>query len=163
MNLALVAAILPIVSQVLLVKFSLPPQVKDAWLARAGILALVTGTFGIGLASNSGMLIASLVVYALGSGYGPSMKSLLASVAGERHIGILFTAISVLETIGMLVAGPLMAATFRIGLGWGEFWIGLPFISTGCLLTCAAIIVFGVRVGRPQPAKQYTSSLDDEE
>ncbi|EHK18451.1 uncharacterized protein TRIVIDRAFT_158459 [Trichoderma virens Gv29-8] len=145
-NLVLLAAILPALSQVLLFKYRLSPVAKDALLARAGMVALTIGAFGIGFSNTTAMLMTTLVIYSLGYGYESSLRSLLIALAGEQHTAMLFAAMSVLQNIGMLIAGPLMAWAFRVGLRWGGAWIGLPFISTGCLLTCATCIVFGVRL-----------------
>lgn len=150
-NLVLLVVILPAISQVLLFRYRLSPIAKDALLARAGLMALLIGTFGIGFSSTSSMLITTLVIYSLGYGYDSSLRSLLIALAGEQHTAMLFTAMSVLQNIGMLIAGPLMAWAFRVGLRWGGVWIGLPFIATGCLLSCAACIVFGVRLTSPVP------------
>ncbi|KAF4511925.1 hypothetical protein G6O67_001122 [Ophiocordyceps sinensis] len=156
-NLLLVAVVLPLVSRLLLSRLGLSPLVKDLCLVKAGLSALIIGALGIGLAPNSSLLIASIMVYALGYGYSPAMRSLLTLVAGHDNIGTLFTAMSVLETAGTLLAGPLMAATFRLGLAWGEFWIGLPFVSVGAIMTCAAVIVFGIRL---QHVGEGTCKLD---
>lgn len=146
MKLALVAALLPLVSRLLLSRVGLNPLVKDLYLVRASISVLTIGALGIGLAPNSVALVASLMVFALGYGYSPAMRSLLTLLAGHRNTGTLFTAISVLETTGALVAGPLMATMFRTGLTWGESWTGLPFITASVMFTCTAIIVFSIRL-----------------
>ncbi|KJZ71934.1 hypothetical protein HIM_08690 [Hirsutella minnesotensis 3608] len=154
-NLSLTAAILPALSQVLMRKIRLSALAKDLVLVRTGITALILGALGIGLARSSITLVIGVVIYALGSGYAPAMRGLLVQMAGEEHIGTLFTAMSVLESIGVLTAGPMMAAAFRLGLGWGDAWIGLPFILASCLLGCAAVVVFGVSTSKPwyqQPA-----------
>ncbi|KAH8682567.1 major facilitator superfamily domain-containing protein [Xylariales sp. PMI_506] len=143
-NLVLLAVVLPVVSQLLITRFS--PVVKDALLARAGMVVLLTGTFGIGFSNTSPLLITSLMIQSLGYGYDSSLRSLLVVLAGENNIAMLFTAMSVVQNIGLLVAGPLLAWVFRVGLRWGGAWTGLPYFATGCLLSCAACIIFGVRL-----------------
>lgn len=120
---------------------------KDLWIARASIAALVAGSFGIGLSFTSSMLMGSLLVYGLGSGYGAAMRALLSQVAGNKHVGALYTTMSVVENVGMLIAGPLLAAAFRVGLAWGPAWTGLPFLAAGILLAFAGVIVSAVRLG----------------
>lgn len=161
MNLILVVSILPFASRVLLGKMQLSPLFKDLWIARASIVALVVGSFGIGIANQSVLLLFSLAIYSLGAGYTPAMRSLLALVAEDQHVGMLFTALSVLENFGNLIAGPLMATTFRIGLSWGEPWIGLPFIAAACLLACGAAIVFGVTFSRKEDKTKVVDDQDE--
>jgi hypothetical protein len=136
----------------LLSNLELSPLFKDLWLARTGIIALAVGTLGIGLASNTSILILFLIVYSCGYGYGPSVRGLVVTLAEGRRIALLFTSISVLESIGMLISGPLLASTFKMGMDWGGLWIGLPFISAGCSLVCAGVIVFGLRFGPTKSA-----------
>jgi hypothetical protein len=64
-------------------------------------------------------MIVGLGISALGSGYNFLIRSLLASVVETDHIGMLYTRISIFETVGVLVAGPLLAMSFRTGMVWG--------------------------------------------
>ncbi|KJZ76344.1 hypothetical protein HIM_04426 [Hirsutella minnesotensis 3608] len=155
-NLGLVAVVLPAASQVLLTRLHYSPSAKDMLMVRSGIVASVVGAFTIGLAPGSAMLVVGVVVFALGYGYGPAMRGLLVVVAGDDDVGTLFTAMSVLESAGVIVSGPLMAAAFNVGLSWGEFWTGLPFLAAGCLLSVAALIVFGVGVQEAETVKTVT-------
>ncbi|KJZ73966.1 hypothetical protein HIM_06634 [Hirsutella minnesotensis 3608] len=144
-NLILVVAILPLLSRALQNRLSLGSAVKDLWIARASVVALIAGSFGIGIASTSTLLVSSLMIYGLGSGYGPAMRGLLGDVAGKRNVGMLYTTMSVMENLGTLIAGPLVASTFQLGLDWGDGWIGLPFIAAAALLTCAGVLVAMVK------------------
>ncbi|POR35886.1 Uncharacterized protein TPAR_03920 [Tolypocladium paradoxum] len=139
--------ILPVVSQLLAKASSLTPLMKDLWLARGSILLLVTGSFGLGLAPTSSTMIANLVLYSLGTGYGAAIRSLLTGAVHGEHTGLLYAMMSFLENTGSLIAGPLLALTFRVGLDSGGVWIGLPFIGAGFLFSLAAAIVFGVGLG----------------
>lgn len=154
-NLATVGLILPFATQVLLARFGLSPLLKDLWLARGGIVTLIIGAFCIGLANSSPLLVFGLIIYSLGYGYGPAVRGLVVTMAEGRQTGLLFTSMSLLESIGLLVAGPLLAATFKVGMGWGSVWIGLPFISAGLCLLCAAAIVLVIRVGQPKASAEW--------
>lgn len=143
----MVTLVLPSISQALMKHVGLAAASKDLWLARAGLICLTVGVFGMGLASTSIFLIISLVVCALGFGSDPAMRGLLVTMAEGKPASLLFTIMSVLECLGLLISGPLLATTFRIGMEWEGAWIGLPFISAGCFLACATAITIGVRVG----------------
>jgi hypothetical protein len=108
------------------------------------------GAFTIGLSKTSVVMIMGLGIFALGSGYNFFIRSLLASVVENDHIGMLYTMISIFETVGVLVAGPLLAVSFRIGMDWGGMWLGLPYIAAWCLFAVAATVVSSIGLSRPQ-------------
>lgn len=110
-------------------------------LARASIVLLTIGAFTIGLSAKSGTMVMGLGAFAVGSGYNLLIRSLLVPMVESDHIGMLYTIIGICEAIGALVAGPLLAASFRTGMEWGNAWIGLPYMAAGCLLSLAAILV----------------------
>lgn len=155
--------ILPVINQLLTKAPSLTPLMKDLWLARGSILLLVIGSFGLGLAPTSSTMIANLVLYSLGSGYGAAIRSLLTAAVHGEHTGMLYAMMSLLENAGSLIAGPLLALIFRLGLVWGGIWIGLPFIGAGLLFSLAAAIVFGVGAGDWGDAKLNDNSDQDEQ
>jgi len=57
---------------------------------------------------------------------------------------MLYTVIGICETAGALVAGPLLAMSFRAGLDWGGDWLGLPYIAAGSLFAVAAIALCSI-------------------
>jgi hypothetical protein len=97
-------------------------------------------------------MLSGLVISTLGSGFSPTMRSLTTSLVESRHpnatsdIGRLYALISVAEGIGSLVAGPGMALAFRVGMSWGQVWLGLPFGFAALLFALVSIIVFSVKV-----------------
>lgn len=133
------------VNQLLLNVAALPAIVKDLWLSRGSIICLVIGTFGLGLAPTSAVMILALTVSSLGSGYGATIRSLLTATVSPNHTGVLYSLMSLLESTGALIAGPLLAVTFRIGMDWGGIWIGLPFIAAGFMFSAAMIVVFSIQ------------------
>ncbi|OJZ80075.1 hypothetical protein ASPFODRAFT_148312 [Aspergillus luchuensis CBS 106.47] len=145
-RLAVVGLILPFASRVLLLYLRLNPSLKDLWLARAGISALVVGAFGIGLADRSFIVIISLMIYSLGFGYGPAMRGLLITIAEGQRASDLLMCVSLIESTGLLLSGPLLATSFRAGMAWGGVWIGLPFILVGCGLACATAILIVIKI-----------------
>ncbi|KAM3516752.1 hypothetical protein NHJ13051_009616 [Beauveria bassiana] len=147
-SLVLFVAVFPMVNQLLLNVAALPAIVKDMWLSRGSILCLVVGTFGLGLAPTSANMILALTVYSLGSGYGATIRSLLTATVSPNHTGMLYSLMSLLENTGALVAGPLLAVTFRIGMGWGGVWVGLPFIAAGFMFSIAMVVVFSIQPRR---------------
>jgi len=62
-----------------------------------------------------------------------------------NDIGRLYALISVMEGIGSLVAGPGMAWAFRLGMGWGKSWLGLPFGLASFLFALVSVVVFRIK------------------
>lgn len=87
-----------------------------------------------------------LVIISLGGGYNVLIRSLLTSIVEANHVGTLYNTIAVTETVGLVIAGPLLSASFRRGLEMGGAWIGLPFIVAGGLFVTAIVVVFSIRL-----------------
>lgn len=85
-----------------------------------------------------------MILFGMGSGFNVFARSLLATVAGGRHVAMLYTTVSFVEMSGILISGPVIATTFRYGLKLGGVWVGLPFLSAACLFCVAAVIILRV-------------------
>lgn len=117
---------------------------KDMWLVRISILVMMVGALCVGLSPTVSLLIASLTIYGLGSGYEFAMRAMLAQVAGDR-VATVYTTMSFMESAGDLIASPSLAYVYQVGLRWGGGWIGLPFFTLAGLFGVAAAIVWLVR------------------
>lgn len=154
-------AVLPAAGYILVSKWSLSGRAKDMWLARVSVFLLTLGAFVIGLADSPALMAVGLGAMALGSGYALLIRSLLASVVDKHQIGTLYTMIGVLETVGVLVAGPLLAASYRTGMDWEGAWVGLPYIMAGCLFASAALTMSLVRLSRLEHSKTAEGEGDE--
>lgn len=161
-NLILNAALLPAAGQVLL-SLNFSGLGKDITFARWGIVAATIGLVGIGLAPNVGFLMGALVLYAFITAYESSMKSIQSQLAGDDHLAALFTVRGVLESLGPLVGGPLIAVIYNIGMEHGKAWIGLPFFVGGCLYAVTAIVVFAVSFATRDEAQWEPIAEEDEQ
>ena len=130
----------------------LPSAAKDLYVSRGSILLMILGMLALAVSSTPALMITGLIVYTLGTGFGPVVRSLITSLVESHHasktsdVGRLYAVIAVIEGIGSLVAGPGMAAAFRIGMKLGTGWLGLPFLVAAILFGGIAIVVFGIRV-----------------
>lgn len=149
-NIALFTVILPLIATYALASWSATS--RDLWIGKTSIILLILGSLIIFLSETSAGMIIGLVVSTLGSGFAPTMRSLATSLVESRHpnatsdIGRLYALISVAEGIGSLVAGPGMALAFRMGMSWGQAWLGLPFGFAAFLFALVSTIVFGVKI-----------------
>ncbi|KAJ3496587.1 hypothetical protein NLG97_g2554 [Lecanicillium saksenae] len=133
---------IPLLDRLLRQKWSWTLFEKDIFLAQLSLAIMTIGYFGIGSASTSAVMLAFLSFMSLSKGHEFIMRSLLAQAAGEANVGVVYTTNSVLETVGMAVAGPLMAAAFRRGLEWGGVMIGFPFFVASVVLFLGSCLVW---------------------
>lgn len=152
-SLALTAAVLPAVSQVLITKLKLHPIVKDWWMAIGSLCVLITGTACLTAASNSAFFIASLVIIQLGGGYEYAFRSMTSEMVDASHIAMLFTAYSVFMMLSEIGAGPILAAVYEKGLDLGGRWMALPFFVATLLFCVTLLITCLVRVDKHPKAR----------
>lgn len=119
-------------------------QTTNLYLARICILTSSIGAFVIGLSENISFLVVGLGLFTLSYGYPMLIRGLLASIIDSRHAGVMYTTISLFESMGTIVAGPLLSVSFRQGMKWGEAWLGLPFLLTGVLFGSATVGILSV-------------------
>jgi hypothetical protein len=113
---------------------------------------MVVGSFMIFSSSVAAFMIIGVVVYTLGTGFPPIIRSLVTFLVESNNtrnnsdIGRLYALISVMEGIGSLVAGPGMAYALRVGIILGPAWLGLPFALAGSLFALVSLILFTVKI-----------------
>lgn len=147
-SLLLLIIFLPAIAQLLLK--ILPPPAKDLWLARVSMALQVAGTLTIGLADEPALLIPGVALQALGVGFNLVVRGIMTNLLGHE-VGLLYSVIAFIETAGTMIANPLLAVAFRIGLGWGRSWTGLAFMVAAILFTGALIIVGMIAVPEKKP------------
>ena len=149
--LVLLVVVLPGVGFLLINYAKLSARAKDFQLARASCVIMFAGTLTIGLSGSSAVMILGAVLYVLGGGYNLLLRSLLASVVEPHHRGTLFNSFGILESLGIAISGPILAQAYRVGLGWGGVWVGLPFLVGSGLFLFALGVLFTVKL--PEPAR----------
>lgn len=87
-----------------------------------------------------------LVFYTMGSGFGAFARSLVSSLVESRMIGTLFTTLCMMNTIGSLIAGPIVAGTFSWSLRLGGILRGMPFIFPFVLCGLATLALMQVKL-----------------
>ena len=115
--------------------------VKDKRLTQISGALLVAGSTVIFLSATPILLILGQIMFALGFAFEVTARSLLTSLVDLKHLGIVYTGISVMTYGGVIVGGPLLANSFRWGMQRGDFWMGLPFLIAAGLFMLALIAV----------------------
>ena len=144
-NLVALTVFVPIINLILLKIVRLPAHWADLWLSRGSIVLVTVSFFIMGIAAHPALLILGLLVYNLGTGYGPAMRSIAIHVVGGQassDIGRLFAVIAIVESAGAMIAGPLLAGIFEKGIALGEPWIGIPFLASGTMFVVITIVSF---------------------
>lgn len=144
-NFAGVAVILPALSNFLLKRNSFSAVRKDMWLLRVSIIAQIVGSVSSAVAPTGKSFVAAVSIFELSKGYLPAALSVIATLVDDRHQSLVYVTSSIMQAIGSIVAGPLLAEAFNLRIRWGRSWYGLPFAFAGLLQLIAALIVFTSR------------------
>lgn len=144
-NLALLLVVLPALHKVL-VKRDSGSQGKDLLISRLSVAFFAIGSLVISLAPVVPLVALGIVIFALGSGFSPAARSLATTFVHQDEAGLLYTALAITQTVGGLIAGPLLAISFRWGLSLGPQWTGIPFTLVAGLFACGFIAVSFIRL-----------------
>jgi MFS family permease len=106
--------------------------------------------FGImAFAPVPGILIWGLVFLSIGLGFLVATRSLVTALVLPNHIGTLYSALAISQALGGLIAGPLFAYLFRLGMHLGNAWMGLPWLQASVIFILVSIVSWYIRVRDP--------------
>ncbi|CAC9889322.1 MFS general substrate transporter [Aureobasidium pullulans] len=145
----------------LLAKSGLSGRKRDLFLARGSACFMLLGIVAVGLSPNAILFTISLMIATLGGGFPVYLRSFLTDLVKPNKVAELYTVIGVVDTLALMVGGPLFAWLFERGLQLGGAFVGLPFLALG--LIYAAVLVFLLKIGHS--SKESTledSSISDE-
>lgn len=147
-TLAVLGIVIPSLSNFLVQRLSLGDNGKDKCLTQAcGILAAL-GMIFIFFARSSAPLIAGQFLFSLGNSFGVPARSLTAGLVEQRHLGTVFTLVTVITMSGAFAAGPLLAGAFAWGMSLGEVWSGMPFLVAGVCFSLGTLAVSATDSGQ---------------
>jgi MFS family permease len=118
---------------------------KDRRMAQLSGIFSGAGLGMVALAAVPAWYVAGLVISALGAGFIVFARSLATQLVTPEQRSTLYAAVAVVQSVGALVAGPLLADLFRAGLTLGRDEMGLPFLFAGLLVGSAVGAVSAVR------------------
>ncbi|KAK4186417.1 major facilitator superfamily domain-containing protein [Podospora australis] len=149
-SLVTLLALMPLASWLCVHHLHMSAVTKDIWLARwSGVMGIL-GCLVIAAAANGYLFSVGLVWFALGSGMPPIVRSLLNGMVEEHHVGTLNVLVGLLETVGLMMAGPLLSKSLSVGMNLGGAWVGLPFLVAGIFFVISTTVVwiFGLPSGQ---------------
>lgn len=88
--------------------------------------------------------LTALAFYTLGLGLPSAVQSFATAYVSPAHVSILYVAFGMANTLGSLIAAPLLALTFSLGLRLGGNWMGLPFWVSGLLYVAVGACVWSI-------------------
>lgn len=141
-NLVAVIVFIPGVNSMIL--RYVPSRQADVWLARGSAALLSAAFLLVGLASSPVLLIISLCVYNLGTGYTAALRSISIHIVGQSSpdVGKLMSLLAITESIGLLLSGLTINQLFTWGMDMGSNWLGLPFLVVSCLHGLMTLVAF---------------------
>ena len=79
------------------------------------------------------------------------MRSLLSAFVEAHHQAILNSLLGLFQSLGVMLAGPVLFGALQVGIDMGGAWIGLPFIIAAICGACATLMVFIYRLPADRP------------
>ncbi|RMZ03678.1 hypothetical protein D0864_02902 [Hortaea werneckii] len=159
--------VLPGIDSWLLHKACWPANVKDLWLAKLSICLLTISFLVLAFAPGVWVIALGLLLYTLGTGFNTFARSLVSVLVEPTMIGTLYTMISVMDTLGSLSAGPLVAEAFKWGMHLDGVWHGLPYMLSFAFCGLGALLMHRIHlkenIGIAARGGWVPVSQDDEE
>lgn len=145
-SLVALLVVLPAASLLCVQRLGMTGVAKDLWIARWSGVVSIIGSWLIAAAAHGGLFSFGLIWLALGTGMIAVIRSLLNALVEEHHVGTVNSLVGFMETVGMTMAGPLLAKSLDVGLHLGGGWMGLPFYVAGQLFVIATVILWTFRM-----------------
>jgi hypothetical protein len=122
--------------------------VKDLSLARGSSIFAIVGFFVTFIAPTPAVLLLGVVLVALSAPFSLAIISVSASFVSADQVATLYSAVSLVISFASILAGPVFASVYGLGLRMGLAWSGLPFALASALFALILIPIAFIRVGR---------------
>lgn len=127
-------------------------------MVRASAIILAFGSLLFALSSQALVLIASILVLTLGDGIEATMRSLLTSLIPSQQVSTVYSGVAVVSGAGGIIAGPILAMTFKVGMRAGGRWLALPFYIMAALCFLIVMAVCCVQLRKTDENEDATTS-----
>ncbi|KIW65348.1 hypothetical protein PV04_07614 [Phialophora macrospora] len=123
---------------------------KNVVLSRAALLVMSVAYALIGLAPTALLTFVGLLIETLSTGFPATLRAIAAALVGDDDRGRVFSVLAIAETLSIMMAYPVTATLFNIGIekGGGP-WLGLPYDVISVAAAVAFIGMCLVRFERP--------------
>ncbi|KAL2170673.1 hypothetical protein VTG60DRAFT_4515 [Thermothelomyces hinnuleus] len=144
-------------------RFRLSVFSKDLLLAEISFIFLVLGAILEGCSREIVLFLIGLTIGTLGSSQGPLCRAIATSYVEPQQTSRLYALISMLETGGAFLGGPVLAWCFNIGLSRKGLWTGLPWFYVAGLVLLAFLSLLFLRPPRNKTIAVGPESESNEE
>ena len=120
----------------------------DLNVIRASLLIAAVGFAILWQSKASWVMAFGLLICGFGEGLDPSLKGLATSLIDGAYNARLLTLATVLEVIGKLIGGPVMARLFAIGRREGHGSDGINFLTASGIFVLLLLAALTARVKR---------------
>ncbi|KAK3934710.1 major facilitator superfamily domain-containing protein [Diplogelasinospora grovesii] len=125
---------------------------RDLTLAKMSLSLLIAGALLEGFSrKNLVVFLVGLSVGTLGSGRNPLSRAIATAFVRPEQTSRLYALISMLETGGAVIGGPVLAWCFSTGLAKAGGWVGLPWFYIALLVSLALGALMFVRRPEERP------------
>lgn len=146
-NLALFFFVMPALVRTISKRLGPANHSLSLGIVQASLSLLFTGSLLIAFATNSAFLVAAMMIYGFGFGARSTTLSLITSWIDPNRASTLYSAVFLVEQIGMLVGEPLIQNLLGVSIGLQDPWTGLPFMCISLFyligLICASMMRSG--------------------
>jgi hypothetical protein len=142
--------LLPAICAVIDRRFSFTVIHKNVILSRCSLFIMTIAFLTIGLAPIPAVMLIGVVIETLSKGFPATMRAIATALIDDDDRGSIFSVYATVEALSVIVAYPVTAAMFNVGLEkGGGMWLGLPYmvVSGVAALCCLAMCL--VRFEQP--------------
>ncbi|KAL6246850.1 hypothetical protein RBB50_006157 [Rhinocladiella similis] len=142
--------VLPLISNYIDKRFSISVLQKNVVMTRAALFVLALAYAVTGLAPNPVIMVGGMFIETLSTGLPSTMRALAAALVSSQDKGSVFSVMAVAETLSTMMAYPVTAMLFNIGLEHGGgAWLGLPYDFVSIAAAFTGILMCLLRFERP--------------
>ncbi|KAL3424549.1 major facilitator superfamily transporter [Phlyctema vagabunda] len=162
-SIAVLIAVIPSISHVLITRYNYTSKAKDLLLARASIFFLFLGTLCIAASPTISLTVIGLIIYTFGAGFIALCRAVITTLVDKEHVARLYAAIALVETVGTLAASPTLAGLYSLGMKLKGPFIGLPFFFLAFILFLAGLGMwaFGILAAGKSNVERESQSQTD--
>jgi hypothetical protein len=139
MSLAASWFLIPFLSTYLTRRLHYSAVEKDLYISRVSAFFGALGHFLLFIAPTPAPLIIGTLFMSLSMPFVVGVMSVATSFVSPEHVATLYSAMSVTQSLGTIVAGPTFAQLYAVGMQLGLAWSGLPF-AAGSLIFIVVLI-----------------------
>jgi MFS-type transporter involved in bile tolerance (Atg22 family) len=142
--------VLPFISGHIEHRFRYSIVQKNVVLSRAALLVMSVAYALIGLAPTALLTLVGLLIETLSTGFPATLRAIATALVGDDDRGRVFSVLAIAETLSIMMAYPVTAALFNIGIekGGGP-WLGLPYDIISVAAAVGFVGMCLVRFERP--------------